>query len=324
MKPLLIFTHLVSFVKQDLDSLKAKPYRFNNSNKAIIFSAIKLFFYLILFRPKKIYVWFNDYHAFLPCLLFPNRVTIFVGGYDAMSIPEIRYGIFFENNIRSKIAKFNYWACKKIIFCDKSLIEGFNEYRFNQTGVAWHVNFSILDKSQIIPFGVDTKYFKRLNLGDEYDFIMVANIPDERTLRRKGVDVFVQMAKQMPEYKFCLVGLKLGMYYYGNVDNLIVYPFMKFHNIRSILSVSKVFCQLSIAEGQPNTLLEAMACECVPVGTSVNGIPDTIGDTGVVIDNVYKLKGALLKALEMDGAMARKRVIKEFSMQRRINQLEKL
>ena len=46
---------------------------------------------------------------------------------------------------------------------------------------------------------------------------------------------------------------------------------------------AKVFCQFSFSEGLPNTLCEAMLCECIPVGSNVNGIPKAIGDYGYIL-----------------------------------------
>ena len=67
----------------------------------------------------------------------------------------------------------------------------------------------------------------------------------------------------------------------------------------------------------PFTLNEAMFCECIPVGSEVNGIPDAIGDTGVIVKkrNPDALEKAIRQALELNtGAEARQRALNNFSM----------
>jgi len=65
---------------------------------------------------------------------------------------------------------------------------------------------------------------------------------------------------------------------------------------------AKVFVQASITEGMPNTLSEAMLLECIPVGSNINGIPDAIGETGIIIKHrkVEELEIGINKALKMN------------------------
>jgi glycosyltransferase involved in cell wall biosynthesis len=69
----------------------------------------------------------------------------------------------------------------------------------------------------------------------------------------------------------------------------------------------------------PFTLNEAMLCECIPVGSDVNGIPDAIGDTGIIVKkrSVAALEEAIRQALQLNkGENARKRALENFSMQK--------
>lgn len=67
------------------------------------------------------------------------------------------------------------------------------------------------------------------------------------------------------------------------------------NNIADYYLQSDAFCLSSLFEGMPITLIEAMACKCIPVSTPVSGIVDIIndGENGFVasdfsVDN-YKL-----------------------------------
>jgi glycosyltransferase involved in cell wall biosynthesis len=64
---------------------------------------------------------------------------------------------------------------------------------------------------------------------------------------------------------------------------------------------AKLFLQPSITEGFPNTLGEAMACGCFPIGSRVSSIPEIIGAHGFVLNrrDDHELEGLILDALQI-------------------------
>ena len=85
---------------------------------------------------------------------------------------------------------------------------------------------------------------------------------------------------------------------------------------------AKVFCQFSLAEGLPNTLCEAMLCECIPVGSSVNGIPKAIENKELLIPkpDLLLAQKAIKYAIQMDdheGVKFRNSVIDKFPKSKR-------
>ena len=86
--------------------------------------------------------------------------------------------------------------------------------------------------------------------------------------------------------------------------------------------------QLSLSEGFPNALSEAMLCECVPLVSNVGGMPDIIHDCGYLLkhkdqDELFKLIGSALKNDDLNGLgkKARKRIVDNYTFENRKNKL---
>ena len=187
-----------------------------------------------------------------------------------------------------------------------------NIERFIESKIGNIVDYSIIKEENLI-ITVGTM----IHTGDFYN---------------KGFDLFIQAAGRNPDLKFMLIGLNPDYlkwtednYHVSEFENLKIIPsFCPQDVLNESYNRAKIFVQASITEGMPNTLSEAMLLECIPVGSNINGIPDAIGDTGVVIRqrNVEDLETGIRHALKKEtGLQARKRVIELFSFERREREL---
>lgn len=348
MKKTLFLIHITksTFVDKDIKTLSSHynliTYYFSSKKDIFSFIAeyIKLFFFLIP-RIKKIDVvisWFCDYHSLLPvwfAKMLKKKSMIIIGGFDATSVPHLNYGLFAENNLRTKIAIKSYKLANLLLPVDISLIEGLNLYADPKgigypTGVKSYIpNFN--KKYIVLPTGYDSDIWHNTNKSkrNKKTVVSVANVLNVRTFKLKGYDLILETAKLLPDFMFTLVGLNNEMLEYAKKTagkNVTLISSVENNKLPELLSQNYIYAHLSDTEGLPNALCEAMLCECVPVGSNVNGIPRGIGDAGFLLMERDARKAAELfkQASETDeqsGKLARQRIVDLFPNSKREQKL---
>jgi len=308
----------------------------------MIYNQIRLFFWLLIhgMTTSSIIIWFVDYHAFFPALfgkVFKKKVLTIVGGFDAVSIPSIKFGIFYKNNFRARVARHVYKSADYILPVHESLIEGVNFFadptgQGYKTGVKSFVK-KIRAEFLSLPTVYDPEFWKPLSIGQRLRAVAtIASVGDMKTFQRKGLDVIFEIAKVMQDVDFTIIGIKNSIYselLELAPSNVHIIKFIPQEELPSMLSRHKVYIQLSLSEGLPNALCEAMLCQCIPVGSDVNGIPYAIGDTGYILKERNKDHAIdlVLKALESEeekGERARQRIMTLFPLKLREQKLLKI
>lgn len=264
-----------------------------------------------------IFSWFLlDYAAYAAFFskLFRKKTITVVGGFDVAYVPEINYGAML-NPRHVYIARYALTNNDKILTVD----DGLKSDAIKNTGVMGNNIITI-------PTGYDYKIFKP-NKGKE-KLVLTVSIGDSwDRARLKGLDTFVKSARFLPDLKFVVIGIqgdalkRLQNIASSNVD--FIDPVAQNELIR-YYQKAKVYCQLSMREGLPNALCEAMLCECVPVGTDVQGIRTAIGDTGFYVSygNPEETANAIKIALKSDkGKYARERIKRMFTVEKRKKEL---
>lgn len=339
------------FMSNDFEILEEKySVTLNNvkttNNIFIIISLTKEFFYLLLnmWRFKIVFIWFADYHSFLPVLfakIFRKKCVICAGGYECTYIPEINCGVFttasIAKAIRSFCASYSLNHCNLILPVDESLIENVNTYVYSDLpdkkplhdGIKNFIPY-IKTAFEVIYLGYDSTTFKKIDASKKVNSVLSAGLViNEDEYRRKGFDILIEAAKIMKDVQFVLVGLndeyynkltKLGL------QNVQLLKIISYEKLVEEYSKAKVFAQISMFEGMPSTICEAMMCECIPVGSNVNGIPKIIGDCGFIVykKDVNDTVNILYKALDASyelGIMSRNRIFSNFSLETRKEKL---
>ncbi len=264
------------------------------------------------------FTWFADVNAFfmvLFCKLLRKKSMIVVGGYDIVYIPEIDYG-----DLKSPFGRIR----TKFILNHASKILPFSNYAKERV-----LNITRKVNAYAIPLACDTEKFKPIN-GKKESLVITVCYVDESNIKRKGLKTFVESAKFLPQLRFALIG--------SHTDNSINYlkeissPNVEFtgfvpnEELFAWYQRAKVYCQLSYEEGFGVALIEAMACECVPVvSLKAEVFRETVGEYGFytpygdVKNTVEAIKKASIASNL--GAKTRKRVKDLFSIGKREKEL---
>lgn len=333
-----------TFVRKDeailTRNFSTRVFLINTSSPVnYFFSLIHLIFFLLIhsWKADVFFIRFADWHTAIIAFfkrLYRKKLYIVIGGYDVAAIPQINYGVHVRRG-RSWFASYAMRNATALLPVSANLIEYENNF-ISENVVKGGISVftpTIKGRIEVIPNGYDGQTWYK-NPGIEKDNIVltVAYINNDRTFSLKGIDMYIKMAEKFPEFKFIVVGvskeyLKKPM---SNLPgNFFAYPKSDIEGLRDFYSRAKIFCLFSLSEGMPNTLCEAMLCECIPVGTNVTSIPDIIGDTGFVIwnKNEREYESALQKAIDAPlelGKQARERIAKEFSLAKREESIVKL
>ena len=331
-----------SFVKSDISILEALDYnvfQIQSIPKKTILSfvinrikeKIKSIFYVS--RSRIVIIWFNDYHAFIPILfskIFLKKSVIIVGGYDAIVDKHNKHGIFFKRGIRSMLAKINYGLVSEIWVVHKSLEKGcrYAKEKFNiVSGVR-----SFFDTKKLIikeiNTGYDTRFWNYDTNNEKTGVLTAAFFSDERVINIKGLKIFNKLASLIPEFSFTIVGeTKIKIEDFIDLSpNVDVIGVQTKTQMKDLYQKHKFYFQGSRLEGLPNSVCEAMLCGCLPIGSRVFGIPDIIGNTGILFDTETDLalvKDFMLSELgEKESKRARNRIISKFDISRRTEKIK--
>jgi glycosyltransferase involved in cell wall biosynthesis len=279
--------------------------------------------------------WFGDYHTAVmvaAARIFNKPTVVFAGGQEAVCYRELGKGVYLKK-MRGFLVRYALRNCTLIIPNHASLIyhENFfyNPENPHIDGIR-HYCGEIKGSYEVIPNGIDTSRINRLEtISKEPGLVAtIGTMHKTADFYNKGFDLFIEVARRCSDLKFVMIGLKKQLlewtettFKVSEIPNLLIIPsFCPTEVLNEYLNKAKVYVQVSITEGMPVSLGEAMLCECVPVGSAVNGIPDAIGENGMVISkrDVTELEQAIRKAMCMDtGKLAREHTLRNYSIDAR-------
>lgn len=325
---LFVHTDFATFVRADYEILRRHfpvlrfHYKAGKGLRVNLWAQATMSFWLLrnIGRAKCVYVWFADYHSLLPVLfarLLGRKSIVVVGGYDAAKVPELGYGAHVTN-FRS--------FCVRTSCNLATLILPVSEFIKKEIS-----GFCTAKNCTLIYNGADPALFQTTG-GHRDGVLTVCAADDVRTVLRKGVDFFQEIAQAVPDQEFTVVGVTGKARQFlekRKIPNLRIVGRLTQNELMTYYQKAKVYCQLSVYEAFGLALAEAMLCGCIPVGSTDAATPEVMGSVGFLIksrDPVVAAETirAALTCSESLSLIARQRILDHFSIQRRERALREL
>lgn len=334
-----------SFVSKDIDILsksgRVKVFSFYSDKKwktPFLLIKQKLFILRYLFSTKLYVAQFAGYHGFLPGLfarLTGNNFLVVAGGTDCVSFPAIGYGNF-NKTLLGLFTKLSFRLATHVSPKHQSLVEYNYQYDRNipaHQGIKAFVN-NYKTPTTVIANGYDEKKFFCASDKKKKSFITVSGgLEFSFQQQLKGIDLILKVAAKFPDCEFTIIGVPATLQLAITSANVKTIPPTKNSELQKLYSEHQFYLQLSMAEGFPNALCEAMLCECVPIVSDVFSMPAIIESSGFILNerNDEMLKELIQTAIsttdkELDsrGKLARGIISERYPISRREKELTQL
>lgn len=289
------YVALRSFVKSDITILKKHfnvvAYHFKTENKKLtpisfIRQGIHLLFngwnydYLVCF--------FAGYHSILPAIfarITGKKCYLILGGTECFNYPSFRYGNFTKRWY-GKATCISANNASLLVPVSSNLIQSESPYYTTdstQQGI-YHWCQPLNVPFKVIGLEYNGDMFTNINTSrSPLSFLTVAFGIEGTSFIRKGIDKFIMMAQQMPEATFTIIGCRKEEFPVDIPVNVTVIPPVPYQELPNYYNQHQFYVQLSIAEGFPSAIVEAMLCECIAIGSHVAAIPDIVGECGFLV-----------------------------------------
>lgn len=319
---LFVYVNFSSFVKTDFEILSAfanvRKYKFD-PGKGIVKTGIKmlkqlLFLVINIWRYDAVYIWFADYHSFLPVIfarIFGKKSYVVIGGYDICRERSLKYGAFCSS-FRG------FFSAQSIKLCTLNLTVS------NYVDRKVHFVFPKV-KHVMIYNCINIDSPDEILCEKENLILCVALLESKRTYLRKGIDTFLALSSLLPEYRLVLIGPNkdsLSIFPNPLPGNVSVFERLPHNELIGYFQKASIYCQLSRVEIFGVAIGEAMLNRCIPLVTNVGGMPEVIGKEGLIVPRDTQIIANLVKQLDnLDNRImreaCRQRILNHFSLNQR-------
>ncbi len=294
MRPKLLFIapFYNGFIRKDLEILKSeftvKAQVLNWKQKGQIpIHLLRQFVFMLVqvSSAKAVLIQFGGMWGVVPAFLaslLGKPIYVVLHGTDAASLPHYQYGSLRKPLVKWSCA-FLYRKASKLVPVSASLLEVRNDYNEHDQAQGVKVHFPKLKfEAEVIPNGLDAEQWQMTNPPERIANRFIAVFNDAQ-FQLKGGDLILAAAKSFPQFEFRIAGSSgpKGLEIPHNVNFL---GKLKADELKKEYYQASYHLQLSRFEGFGLALCEAMLCGCIAIGSSVNAIPEIIGEHGYILE----------------------------------------
>jgi glycosyltransferase involved in cell wall biosynthesis len=231
-----------------------------------------------MLRRDALFFWFADYYSFVPTLfarMLGKKVFVVAGGFDVLYLPELGIG--------ARCRPLRWFAVKNTFRLVHHIFPVSNYLQ------------NLLDEavpnhapSTMIYNTVDTKFYHFDARPRKHIALTISHADTPTEYAIKGIDLFIRVAKELPDVEFRIIGLRNAMpdkarsEAFG-ISNVMVLPGRHPMDPEEFWNAS-VYCQLSVNEAFGLAVVEAMSCGCIPVVASIPSMMEIVSDAGYVVN----------------------------------------
>ncbi len=317
-KPILLFSYLSpsSFVRDDMellgDDFDVRPFHFDATQARSVAGLVRLWKGQLDWLRRElpgasvVLGWFADHHMALPVTMARRAgvpTAVVLSGTDVNVVPSLGYGALLSR-WRAPLVRYVVRHASLLLPVTPSLVEHRNTFaewpRVLRNGVRAHVP-NLQTPIQVVPPGLDASRWEAGADVRAPSVIAAALCGNERTLRLKGLDVLVDVARLLPGLPFRVVGIAPDLVReLPTLPNVTWEPAMGREALGQAFREASVILHPSRSEGGlPLVVAEAMLCGCIPVGSPVGGLPQLIPGIGELVERPApaEIAGAVVRAL---------------------------
>jgi glycosyltransferase involved in cell wall biosynthesis len=321
----ILFVHnaLTTFVARDLEILREK-YRVE---EYFVKSDLPLPWrdFIKVARSDLVFCWFASAHSLLPVFfawLLRKPSVVVIGGYDVANLPEINYG-----HQRGGLKKL----LTRLIFRFATRLSVISKFNYQDA-----LNAKVSPgKIRLIYCGIPLSQMELPPDVTRQGALTVGNV-NESNLERKGLRLFVEAARLLPEMPFVVAGkwADTGAEKLKEIagPNVTLTGRLSDEDLSAAYDRASFYVQASRHEAFGVAVAEAMLHGCIPVLARSGALPEVGGEVAVYIEEltpeaVAKAISQAAQKVKTDPGLreaARQRVVANFSLEKRAAELHKL